>query len=152
MTYKTIAPSYVNYVISNFSKATVVFDSYPDLPSIKDNVTHRKLGKDNSPTIAFTNDMLFHTKRVLFLGNNVNKQKFINLLSIELKKSRCSVIHVKNGGDHQPDVDIAKTAVKSCESYHTTLIGEDTDLLVLLLLFYYDLDAQKLYYRSGKSV
>ena len=32
-----------------------------------------------------------------------------------------------------------------------TLMGEDTDLLVLLL-FYYDLDAQNLYYRSGKSV
>ena len=85
------------------------------------------------------------------LGNNVNKQEFINLLSKELKKSGCSVIHVKNGGDHRPDVDIAKAPVKSCESYHTTLIGEDTDLLVLLL-FYYDLDAQKLYYRSGKSV
>ena len=44
-------------------------------------------------------------------------------------------------------MDIAKAAVKSS----TTLIGEDTDLLVLLL-FYYDLDAQELYYRSGKSV
>ena len=125
MTYKTIASPYVN-VISNFGNATVEFDSYPDVQSIEDNVHKpRKLGKNNSPTIAFTNDMLFHTKRDLFLGNNVN-----NLLSIEFNKSRCSLIHAKNDAD----VDIVKAVVKSSESYHTTLIGEDTDLFIIILL------------------
>ena len=76
--HKTIASSYVNYVITNFDKETVVFDSYPDLPSIKDNVHTGRIILLRLPSQM----ICCFIQRDLFLGNNINKQKFINLLSI----------------------------------------------------------------------
>ena len=47
----------------------------------------------------------------------------------ELQAEGCHVVHTK--GD--VDVDIVRAAVLAAESKPTSLIGEDTDLLVLLL-------------------
>ena len=50
------------------------------------------------------------------------------------------------------DVDIVKTAVDSSHQHNTTLIGEDTDLLILLL-HYADTepDIKELYFRFDKT-
>ncbi|CAB1420754.1 unnamed protein product [Pleuronectes platessa] len=64
----------------------------------------------------------------------------------ELEKKGCSVINAP--GD--ADVDIVKAAVKASEHQPTTLIGEDTDLLILLL-FYAGTKNRGLYFRSDKS-
>ena len=53
----------------------------------------------------------------------------IKLISNELIRSVCNVIHAHDNAD----VDIAKEAVKSSQSHVITLIGDDTDLLILLL-------------------
>ncbi len=45
------------------------------------------------------------------------------------------------------DVTIAKAAVKNSHLYSTTLIGEDTDLLVLLL-YYANVDHNTIYFCS----
>ena len=47
------------------------------------------------------------------------------------------------------DVDIVKAAVDVSLLHTTTLIGEDTDLLVLLL-YYVQGDSKGLYFRSDK--
>ena len=47
-------------------------------------------------------------------------------------------------------MDIVKAAVKASEHQPTTLIGEDTDLLILLL-FYAGTKNRGLYFRSDKS-
>ena len=47
------------------------------------------------------------------------------------------------------DVDIVKKAVGTSLQHNTTLIGEDTDLLVLLL-YYAHGEVMNLYFRSDK--
>ena len=64
----------------------------------------------------------------------------------ELENKGCSVINA--AGDAV--VDIVKAAAHESEKQSTTVIGEDTDLLVLLL-FYADPDRRDLYFRSDKS-
>ena len=48
------------------------------------------------------------------------------------------------------DVDIVKAAVEASLVHDTTLIGEDTDLLVLLL-YYGQRDSKDLYFRSDET-
>lgn len=75
-----------------------------------------------------------------------NKQGLIDLISGELRKRGCHVIN--SSGD--ADVDITKAAVEASCYHTTTLIGEDTDLLVLLL-FYAQPGSKDLYFRLDKS-
>ena len=50
------------------------------------------------------------------------------------------------------DIDIVKTVVDSSHQHSTTLIREDTDLLILLLHYAdTDLDIKDLYFRSEKT-
>ena len=63
-----------------------------------------------------------------------------------MQQQGCHVIHAE--GD--ADVDIAKAAVTASSYSSTTLIGEDTDLLVLLL-YYEEQDSNDLYFWSDKD-
>jgi len=68
------------------------------------------------------------------------------MVSDELRKINCTVVNAP--GD--ADVLVVKTAVEQSVQRATTVIEEDTDLLVLLL--YYARDVKKrLYFRSDKS-
>ena len=64
----------------------------------------------------------------------------------ELEKKGCIVINAP--GD--ADVDIVKFAIRASQHQPTTLIGEDTDLLILLL-YYAETNNRGLYFRSDKS-
>ena len=57
-----------------------------------------------------------------------NKQRFTSLLSERLEQAGCETHHAK--GD--ADVLIVQTAVQCAVSGQTILVGDDTDLLVLL--------------------
>ena len=70
----------------------------------------------------------------------------INLISVELKKVGCEVL--QSNGD--ADVDIVKAAVKMANFHSTALVGEDTDLLILLL-YYLKAGTKDLYFYSDKS-
>ena len=67
-------------------------------------------------------------KKVEFLSNPVNKQRLINILADRLERAGCAV--EQSRGD--ADTLIVMTAVKSAETFDTVLVGDDTDLLVLL--------------------
>ena len=67
--------------------------------------------------------MLVTLKKDEFLSNQVNKQKFINLLSENLEHAGYSTRHAK--GD--ADVMIVDTAITKARDQTTVLIGEDTD-------------------------
>ena len=85
--------------------------------------------------------MLVTLKKDEFLSNQVNKQKFINLLSENLEHAGYSIRHAK--GDA---VMIVDTAITKARDQTTVLIGEDTDLLVLLL-YHAEMDAKELFFR-----
>ena len=69
------------------------------------------------------------TKKELFMSNSHNKQAFINMLCEKLNEHD---IRYKNAVD-DADLLIAQTAVDCALSSEVIVIGEDTDLLVLLI-------------------
>ncbi|KAL8618503.1 hypothetical protein ACOMHN_000648 [Nucella lapillus] len=73
--------------------------------------------------------MILQDTREKFLANPSNKQRFINLLSETLMKLGFQIHHAKDDADCL----IVKTTLDVAASSTAVLIGEDTDLLVLLL-------------------
>ena len=67
-----------------------------------------------------------------FLPNKENKQRFINLLGEGLQHAGFEVFNVVG----YTDVLIAQTAVTSALKQRTVLVGDETDLLILLLHLY----------------
>ena len=90
---------------------------------------HQRRGKGQAGvTVTFTKDMQFTMKKDKFLANKSNKQQFINLLSAQLEKNKCKVHHAPGDADQL----IVWKAVESATMVNTMLVGDDTDLLVLL--------------------
>ena len=82
-----------------------------------------------------------------FLVSKGNKQKFINCLVSYLGTYDISVVQADNDADTLV-VTTAIDAVKTCD---VIVIGEDTDILVLLL-HYYNLDLPfKIFFTSDKN-
>jgi hypothetical protein len=127
--FGSIAQMYVDHVIKKYKDPVIVFDSYPELPSIKD-VTHLRRTKGIVlPNINFTPTMPCKTKKELFMSNSHNKQAFINMLCEKLNEHDT---RYKNAVD-DADLLIAQTAVDCALSSEVIVIGEDTNLLVLLI-------------------
>ena len=145
-TYGSIAQAYAEFTIRRYPSATVVFDGYLGGPTIKDN-THQRRGKNVHPVISFTEETVFAGKKDEFLSRDRNKQNMIDLISEKLRAKGCEVINAPVDAD----VQIVKVAVLSSLTRSTTLIGENTDLLVLLL--HYMQQANKdLYFRSDNEL
>ena len=66
----------------------------------------------------------------------------INVISTEVKKAGCYVFHSL----YDADVDIELSFLE----FSTTVIGEDADLLVLLL-YHADINSKPLYFKSSKE-
>ena len=89
----------------------------------------------------------FRGKKKTFLTNSKNKQAFINLLSHKLNIAGIQTSHAI--GD--ADLLIVLTAVKCSMSRHTVLVGDDTDLLVLLCYHASPLSMPIYFHPSPKS-
>ena len=128
--YSSVADRYASFVINHYRNATVVFDGYCGGPSTKDN-THprRKLYVGNKVDISDATK--FSGKKEGFLTNDINKQAIIKLIGSHLQERGCCFIHA----EADADVDIVKAAVTMSSYKSTTLVGEDTDLLILLLYY-----------------
>ncbi|CAC5426498.1 unnamed protein product [Mytilus coruscus] len=94
--------------------------------------------------VSFTDRTPFKSKKEIFLANNENKQNFINLLSGKMVEKGIETKHA----DADADVLIALTAIESSKTKPTVLLGEDTDLLVLLL-YHPDVTSNLLIFKSG---
>ena len=90
--------------------------------------------------------MMIKSKKGEFLNNKANKQRFIHYLSDNLERAGCSVDHAK----YDADVLIVLTALASIRHKETVLIGDDTDLLVLLL-HHADMDAHEVFLKSESN-
>jgi len=146
-TYTSIANDYAAFTVKHYGKATVVFDGYSGEPSTKDN-THQRRGQNrDGHKVTITETTKFTGKMEDFLSNNENKQTLIHMIADRMKIRGCHVIHAM--GD--ADLDIVRTAVSISSEKTTTLIGEDTDLLVLLLYYASPSEGTKLYFRSDKG-
>ena len=140
-TFDAVFKRYVNYVTNKYGMATVVFDGYNNGPDTKD-ATHLRRSRGSGPSVTLTPQTVLSLKKTEFLSNKANKHRFLCILSSYLEKAGCSTIQSK--GD--ADVLIVQTAVQSSKSVTTVLVGDDTDLLVLLL-HHVDTNANALYFR-----
>jgi len=100
----------------------------------------RRTGACSGMTVNFTGGMVIQSKKEEFLKNVTNKQRFIVYLGDKLERAGCNIDHAK----HDADVLIVQTAVASARIKDTVLIGDDTDLLILLL-HHAELDAHDLF-------
>ena len=143
--YSVIAQNHAEFTIRHYGKATVAFDGYSAGPSVKDN-THQRRGHNTHPIISFSVNTEFVGKKEDFLSRSCNKQGPIDLATEELKKKGRTVINAS--GD--ADMEIVKATIKASQNQPTTLIGENTDLLILLL-YYAEANNRGLYFCSDKS-
>ena len=140
-TFEAVCERYVEYISRRYGKATIVFDGYESGPGIKD-VTHRRRGHGAGPSVVLTPQTVVSLRKKDFLANKANKQRFPSLLGSFLEKAGCSTIHAKTDAD----VPIVETAVQVAKSTTAVLVGDDTDLLVLLL-YHVDMDGHEVFFR-----
>ena len=144
-TYDDIAKSYAAFTVRQYGTGTiVVFDGYTG-PSTKDN-THQRRNPRAHQAVKLATGTQFVGKRDDFLSNPQNKNSIIRLIMHQLRQHGCYALQAE--GD--ADVEIVKSAVASSLHSSTTLIGEDTDLLVLLLHHVQPSGGHQLYFRSDK--
>ena len=127
--YESILETYSKYVATNFGKAVVVFDGYKELqPSIWLISAVWREKKELALATTFSLDMNLTVTKEAFLSDPKNKQ-FIDFLGTKLTNQGCQVFN------DQADADllIVQETIKSASSMDTILIGDDTNLLVLLL-------------------
>ena len=139
-TFQHIIDLYAHHIEKKYNKSvTIIFDGYPNKPTIKDQ-THqrRKSGTSADIKMALKNELI--TSKESFLSNMSNKRQFIELLVEKLHKEGHTVICA----EADADVLIAQTAVQTTTP--TVVIGEDTDLLILLI--YHVKSEQIMFYKS----
>ena len=118
---------YCTYVQRKYGRAIVVFDGYNEMSAKA--MTQQRRASGNAPsTVTFTEGMSVTLKKDNFLSNPKNKQRFLSMLSKALQDVGC-ITHHTNG---DANLLIVKTAVESTRTSTTVLVGDDTDLLVLL--------------------
>jgi len=143
MTFGAIFDLYLNYITQRYSEATVVFDGYTDGPSIKDTTHLRRCNGIVGNLVKFGPATPFKSKKDSFLSNSENKQTFIKHLGSYLVDHGVTVRHA--AGD--ADLLIVEIAIERAEQEITYVIGEDTDLPVLLC-YHVQNSSQKVYLRS----
>ncbi len=140
-TFNEICSVYTEYVTRKYGNAIVVFDGYQS-KSTKDMTHQRRTKGQAGATVTFTESMHLTMKKAQFLINKENKQRFINMLSTKLVEKNCKTYH--SSGD--ADLLIVQKAVESASRVNTVLIGDDTDLLILLI-YHASLDSHHLFFK-----
>ena len=105
----------------------MVFDRYNEMSAKAMTQQRRAPGKAPS-TVTFTESMSVTLKKDNFLSNPKIKQRFLSMPSKALQKVECIRQHANGDADHL----IVKTALESAWTSTTVLVGDVTDLLVLL--------------------
>ena len=126
-----------------------MFDGYGNGPSTKDH-EHERRAKVTAPDIQVSESLPIYNNQSTFLSNSNNKKQFIDLLHKYLVDAGHTVIQAVSDAD----TDIVKAAL-----YHlnlglvTTVVADDTDVLVLLVYHFKPAmgDAFMLRSASGKK-
>lgn len=130
LTFHVIAKKYLDYIISNFGRnCVIIFDGYSYDLSTKNTERLRRLQRLRCPDIKVTANGKANVSQEKFLSNSSNKESLITLIC-ELLESEKIENQICND---DADVDIVKMAIsKKKVSNEVVIVGEDTDLLVIL--------------------
>lgn len=131
-TFSNIIKSYGLYIRnmcgSLVDRVQVVFDGYTE-KSTKDHI-HQKRYPIQSMDMHFTVDQVLQSKKSVFLSNDHNKQRFIEVLKGHLRSLGIEVFQ----SQQDADVMIVQKAVELTKpECSVVIVGDDTDLLVLAL-------------------
>ena len=127
-TWNEICELCVQYVQRKYGPATVVFDGYLSGPNTKDPTHMRRTKGCLGPEVHFTPDMTCTLRKEVFMSNTNNKQRLIHMLSDKLLTEGYDVLHAAADAD----VLLVETTMTFAKQQDTVLVGDDTDLLVIL--------------------
>eukprot|EP00745_Piridium_sociabile_P028799 TRINITY_DN4651_c0_g1_i2.p1 TRINITY_DN4651_c0_g1~~TRINITY_DN4651_c0_g1_i2.p1 ORF type:complete len:839 (-),score=172.35 TRINITY_DN4651_c0_g1_i2:728-3244(-) len=143
-TYDQLTQLYTDFVTRKYRKAIIVFDGYKSSSTTKDATHLRRNAGHTGVEVCFTGNMVFSDAKEIFLSNGHNKQRFINLLSTALHKCGFETSHAQDDADCL----IIKESLEAARQGTVAVVGEDTDLLVLLL-YHVKGDHRDVYFCSG---
>ena len=126
-TYYAICEEYASYVTNHYGhNVSIVFDGYD--PSTKDATHKRRSAHANpSPSINFKADMICKEKREDFLAYTCNKINMaMHFNTYGWKVTICNA---------DADVPLVQEALEYARDQVTILVGDDTDLLILLCVY-----------------
>ena len=128
--YEAICQQYCRYVGNLYGTPVIVFDGYQDGPSTKDAAQRRRASVNVGATVELSGTIIFRRKKDSFLSNKVNKHRFIALLRHHLEQCGCYTDQARADAD----LLIVQTTIAPAEGTQKpiVLVGDDTDLLVLL--------------------
>ena len=110
-------------------------------------MTHGRRRAKNVPlVINIAWNMKFVGNKDVVLSSDANKERLIRLIGGKLVENGCIVKY----SEADADIAIVLTAIKESENQNVVLIGEDTDLLILLLYHAPSSNPYKLIFRSDK--
>lgn len=127
-TFEDMACMYMKHVSKKILHPVAVFDGYKSGPTTKDMTNNRRSNGVFGPKVMFTPTKTLRSKKKNFLSNSDNKQNFIDLLCKTFKAIGIDCVDAPADAD----VMIAKKGIEHARETVTYVIGEDTDLLVLL--------------------
>ena len=113
----------VRYITQKYGSASVVFDGYTEAPT-KIWCSHETQRDHTSLTVHFTCDLILQYRKDDFLKNPANERHFLHLLSNKLFRAGCQI---------GPAFLITQTDIASPRHQFTVLVGDDTELIMLLL-------------------
>lgn len=131
-TYAGVCQAYVWYILKNYgNQSTVVFDGYESGVSTKVAEQERRAQKGTSRDIIFEESMPTTTSQESFLANSKNKKRFIQLLREKLLIAGIRVRQAEADADRL--IVSTALAVSEAEGTPAAVVGNDTDLLVMLV-------------------
>ena len=129
-TFINIFNSCINYVTKKYGYgAVVVFDGYPEVPTTKDTTHIRRKSKKFGRSMNISPHLKLNMTKASFLAVLKN-QLFIEMLA-KFMNDEGSVTALQAESD--ADLMVVRTAVELSLQQNIIVIGEDTDLLVLLI-------------------
>ena len=118
---------YTDYVAKKYGEAIIICVVCGE-PSTKDMKHLRQNKGQTGMNVTFAEEMQLSMKKATFLSNSTNKQRFINMLGCYLEEKKSKVYHTPRDAD----LLIVEKAVELSTVIDTVLVGDDTDLFVLL--------------------
>ena len=140
-----VCKQYVHF-LQKYGTCIIVFDGCNNGPSIKDHEQSRRSDK-MAEDIKVERSLTAHKNQQQFLSNNNNKSELISFLSSYLQE-RHEVYERINDADTSI-VFHALTCAKSGKT--TTVVADDTDILVLLMYHYCKETMADIYIRSESN-
>jgi len=131
-TYGDVAQQYIRYVGRHYGLTSViVFDGYCSGPSTKDHEHQRRACKF-APGVVVDPVKTAYRDQFAFLANDRNKCAFVALLITCLQSAGFTVHQARDDADTL----VVKVALQLAASKEVNVIGNDTDILIMLVSHY----------------